>query len=470
MTSSNLPARATAAQQNFPELAPNVEEAIRFMTWLAPHGPWHIYTIDAEGGAPVPMPFDFGPATNLEKCAVWIEQRNVARQNVYYSPNRPRAGVRKKASKEEMDVALWAYVDIDPCAGESLESEQKRILDLLQEERPASVPEPSAIVFSGGGYQVLLRLDQSIALTDAEKIEAYEARNRGLEDLLGGDNCHNCDRILRVPGTVNWPNKPKREKGRTPALAHVVGELSDVVVKITDLPKATNPLKPAVQSSSALEASPIRDIDELDRWNVPQRIKAIIETGPDARHPKKRDNSRSAWQLDATCQLVRSGIPDDTVMGILLDDAEDVDTQLARLGLTREPISRAAAAGYLARTNCTPNHPSNFGGIAQYADTIRQLRDELVPKGLVGRERPEHGSDRVSGEGYRDRRGERRREHRAREPSAVHQAAARGGYDATCRRQQTAPTGPACPRPVAEVQRRRQGGAADVGLIALFRP
>lgn len=320
MTSSNLPARATAAQQNFPELAPNVEEAIRFMTWLAPHGPWHIYTIDAEGGAPVPMPFDFGPATNLEKCAVWIEQRNVARQNVYYSPNRPRAGVRKKASKEEMDVALWAYVDIDPCAGESLESEQKRILDLLQEERPASVPEPSAIVFSGGGYQVLLRLDQSIALTDAEKIEAYEARNRGLEDLLGGDNCHNCDRILRVPGTVNWPNKPKREKGRTPALAHVVGELSDVVVKITDLPKATNPLKPAVQSSSALEASPIRDIDELDRWNVPQRIKAIIETGPDARHPKKRDNSRSAWQLDATCQLVRSGIPDDTVMGILLDE------------------------------------------------------------------------------------------------------------------------------------------------------
>lgn len=60
---------------------------------------------------------------------------------------------------------------------------------------------------------------------------------------------------------------------------------------------------------------------------------------------------------------------------------EDVDAQLARLGLTREPISRAANAGYLARTNCTPNHPSNFGGIAHYADTIRQLRDELVPMG-----------------------------------------------------------------------------------------
>ena len=59
----------------------------------------------------------------------------------------------------------------------------------------------------------------------------------------------------------------------------------------------------------------------------------------------------------------------------------DVDAQLIRLGLAREQIAQAITSGYLARTGCTPNHPSNYGGIAQYAETIRQLRDELVPTG-----------------------------------------------------------------------------------------
>lgn len=325
------------------ELVPNVEEAIRFMTWLAPNGPWHIYTIDAEGGAPVPMSFDFGPATNLDQGAAWIAQRNATRQNVYYSPNRPKAGIRKKASKDEMAVALWFYVDVDPCAGKDLESEQKRILNLLQDERPAQIPMPSAIVFSGGGYQVLLRLDQPIALNSVEAIEAYEAHNRGLEELLGGDNCHNCDRILRVPGTINWPSKLKREKGRTPALASVVGELIQAVVKISDVPQATVPIKPAIRTSAsepALDATPIESIDDLDRWNVPQRVKTIIETGADADNPKTRDNSRSAWQLDATCQLVRLEVPSEIILGILLDKRWAISATVLDKGRGAERYAR----------------------------------------------------------------------------------------------------------------------------------
>ena len=40
---------------------------------------------------------------------------------------------------------------------------------------------------------------------------------------FGSDEAtHNIDRILRLPGTVNYPNKKKRVKGRVPTLAYVV--------------------------------------------------------------------------------------------------------------------------------------------------------------------------------------------------------------------------------------------------------
>ena len=45
---------------------------------------------------------------------------------------------------------------------------------------------------------------------------------KSCEHLLGGDSCHNIDRIMRLPGTINVPTKKKLEEGRKPALATVV--------------------------------------------------------------------------------------------------------------------------------------------------------------------------------------------------------------------------------------------------------
>lgn len=39
---------------------------------------------------------------------------------------------------------------------------------------------------------------------------------------LGGDNCHNVDRLLRLPGTINMPNAKKRAAGRVPTLARII--------------------------------------------------------------------------------------------------------------------------------------------------------------------------------------------------------------------------------------------------------
>jgi hypothetical protein len=40
--------------------------------------------------------------------------------------------------------------------------------------------------------------------------------------LGGADPAWNADRVMRVPGTVNWPNKPKRDAGRVPTMARLL--------------------------------------------------------------------------------------------------------------------------------------------------------------------------------------------------------------------------------------------------------
>lgn len=73
---------------------------------------------------------------------------------------------------------------------------------------------PTIIVDSGGGYQGLWRLDELFYVGGtAERWGNIEAYNRQLAADLGGDHCHNIERILRVAGTVNWPDEKKKAKG-----------------------------------------------------------------------------------------------------------------------------------------------------------------------------------------------------------------------------------------------------------------
>lgn len=57
------------------------------------------------------------------------------------------------------------------------------------------------------------------------------------------------------------------------------------------------------------------------------------------------------------------------------------DPALARLGLTAEALLTAVKRGYLARTNCTPNHPPLYAPIVAWGETVRVLREQLAPLG-----------------------------------------------------------------------------------------
>jgi len=50
-------------------------------------------------------------------------------------------------------------------------------------------------------------------------------------------------------------------------------------------------------------------------------------------------------------------------------------------GLINADIQDVVMQGLLARTACTPHHPRTYPGLAQWAETVRALRDKTVPSG-----------------------------------------------------------------------------------------
>lgn len=105
-------------------------------------------------------------------------------KDVFFGP-----AMRKTAGGEKTDVlgtkALWVDVD-DPA-------------------RPLSTLPPSAMIFSGHGWHLYWFLTSPLL-----DIEEMEELNRLLaKDVPGGDlGCWNCNRVMRVPGTVNTKSDP----------------------------------------------------------------------------------------------------------------------------------------------------------------------------------------------------------------------------------------------------------------------
>ena len=177
----------------------NTDEAVKFLENMFPGMPRHLVAMDLKGR---PIARTFGP-DELKKMRAWINARQ-GRFNLYFHVNALRAGfANKKATKDDVAVALRFHTDIDDAtAGE-------RILKFT--------PPPSVIVFSGGGYHPYWNLAEP-----TDDLSRVEASNLAIAKALGGDNCHNIDRILRLPGTVNIPNAGKAAKGRKPELARIV--------------------------------------------------------------------------------------------------------------------------------------------------------------------------------------------------------------------------------------------------------
>ena len=293
----------------------------RFLLWLYPQGPWTLTAISINKKTIESETFK-----NIDHAVTWVDERS--KFNHYYSVNEPLPASQNKKKFSKTDIARvhFLHVDVDPRAGESLETERPRILSLLNAYR---IP-PSAIIFSGGGYNALWRLTTPINLSAATPEEhirnaiEVERRNWQFElDFSTPDHCRDISRILRLPGTVNWPNQEKMDKyGRVPEQAKIES-LYEVTYDISQFMATPSAPVNVSSSASAKVTLDVKRIESIDELEVPEKLKKVIVQGFDPDDPATT-KSRSEWLFYACCEMVRCNVPDEVIHGIITDSRFDI--------------------------------------------------------------------------------------------------------------------------------------------------
>lgn len=232
----------------------HIDQALQFLDMLDPGGR-HTIASEAPFGGFGGEPKWEGGATFEPSQRRWliedITRRQARGSNVYYGVNRPgfvgdQRGNNGKCNAEDVIAIRALAFDIDFTVKK--EPELVNALLTFIDETLVGVLRPSLVVDSGGGVQLvyLLRIFVDIPLfrpalskEQKEKNDQVEINREDItrlakefENLLRTktpsslpikiDSMSNLDRVMRLPGTVNYPNAEKLARGQAPALAHII--------------------------------------------------------------------------------------------------------------------------------------------------------------------------------------------------------------------------------------------------------
>ena len=282
-------------------------------------------------------------------CEAWLASMGED-HNIYFHVNPCLRPLTKKATRADIAALAWLHVDVDPRIGKDLKAEQERALTLLQTPQ-GTVPPPTVIIFSGGGYQGFWKLASHLAINGIEeKYEEAKRYNQQLELVFEADNCHNVDRIMRLPGTINWPDERKRKKGRTPVVAKLVEWHEERVYNIREFRQSQQVQLSAGNNFTNLgikitgNLARLQSLDDLPS-GVSMLCKVVINNGNDP-DDLSRFSSRSEALFFVCCELTRAGMTADQVYAIITDPDFLISSSVIDKGVNYEKyairqISRA---------------------------------------------------------------------------------------------------------------------------------
>lgn len=303
-------------------------QAIAFLRLLRPGGPHHLVRINPETRKTHGFRLDEGDGAEA-KLAAWLDAN--AQWNIYYHVNPLRRDPEHgKATKPDVARMAYLHVDVDPRAREDLAAEKVRIERALSDPSDKQLPPPTGVVDSGGGCNAVWLLAESVEIegdADNDRVascEAAERYNQQIERLFEGDHCHNVDRILRVPGTVNWPDEGKRKKNRVPTVAKLLSWEAHRVYPISRFIAAPVQQSAGLGVTSADEikvsgdVARLRSLDELPD-GVAQQTRELILHGEFPGKPGhfKSDSEASHHCL---CELERAGCSVELMFSIITDE------------------------------------------------------------------------------------------------------------------------------------------------------
>jgi hypothetical protein len=282
------------------DLVLDIEQCLHFLDMLDPGGR-HTIASEAPFGGP-----DNGPkwepgatfeAWQRKQLIKDIQERQSYKSNVYYSVNRPckvseRQGWWGKNNIDDIIAIRALGFDIDFT---SFQRDQEAVLTFIDKNLVNEL-KPSMIINTGGGFHLIYFLSETInihlhrpANTDEEKAinaELIKCRSavtnlsHDFEHLLRTklehlpikvDNMSNIDRVLRLPGTVNYPKLEKQEKGQMPALAHIsIDNCRKIdILQLRDIVPLLQPKQERVKSSFIPRKDTI--------WTAYKKASTVIE-------------------------------------------------------------------------------------------------------------------------------------------------------------------------------------------------
>lgn len=359
------------------------DAAVAFLRKWSMNGPWALTAIDPNKRDLVGGLFQ---SDEEGKLRTWLNKHGDLDHNIYFSVNTViPSKFGNKAKREGIERMTHLHVDIDPRAGEDLGTERTRILKQINNP-PVGVPKPSVVIFSGGGYQAFWTLETPIEIGgNVNKAEAAKLYNIQLEFLFHADACHNLDRVMRLPGTVNVPDKKKLAKGRSKILAELLEFDEDLTYELSAFTKAAGVQATGddagFSNSGNITISgnlkPAEDIEEIIKWaedagggEIPDHILMLIGQGDDPDDPTKYNGDRSLALFACVCGLVRAKLSDDQIYSIITDKMWEISASVLDKGSSIEryakrQIARArdhAIDKNLAKMNKRHAVIRNYGG------------------------------------------------------------------------------------------------------------
>lgn len=302
--------------------SPDYKSSVEFLKMFRPDDVWVITAIAPDTGRIITRSFAPSEADRLLDFLAAIGNE----RNIYFHVNPTIHPLSRKARISDIRAVRWLHVDSDPRPQEDPAEERARMVKRLTSH---SQP-PTVIVDSGGGIQAFWRLQEEVEINgDEAKAADVKRITEQLASEFDGDVCSSVDHLMRLPGTINWPNEKKRARGRLPRLATMLQYEPARSYPLAAFKKGS----PAAVSeigfkldSTSLKHSKLVGIDELPD-SVPGWCKVLIIHGQDPDSPNKYA-SRSEALFAVVCELARCEINPDMMYGIIVNPEHAISSSV----------------------------------------------------------------------------------------------------------------------------------------------
>lgn len=281
-------------------------------------GPLMLAHISDQGGAPQSRTFSV-PA-DTDALIEWVRQHNAAHRNIYWLPN-DTALSDMKSTKADMTAARFAWGDCDPNIRRFGTHPEARA-HLIDKHAKILAPVASFVIDSGNGLQAFFRLSKPVALPDG--LYSYECANKAIGEAFDGPGTFNCDRIMRVPGTLNWPNAAKLKKGypAAPSMSRIISVTDrtytvDELVKLgREYDKQTDAMAPELDALAGVDAE-TGEVDALRRFNDLLKTDAKLRARWEGTTTGLNDTTGSGMDMSMYSMLVKRGFGHADIVAIM---------------------------------------------------------------------------------------------------------------------------------------------------------